>query len=333
MGAARFFVRLCAAAVVAAAALAVTGVAGAASNGALSIQVFPSTLLSGGAGVAVATFTNTGDSTLNHVVLTVNLGTATFGSVIPSSGCTNTTSTVTCTISPAGGILIGQTVKTTVEFTAPSSGSSVTISGTATWGSPNTGKPNGTPPPRNTATDSKTVNLFSNVAGANSSCKAGGDHLSANNGGGGQQIDVTAGDNTLELPCTPIVVGIDNNGVFFTELPTLTAPGTVVLTYTQDETLPFVAEGPAYLHEYPNYPSLSGELTVPACGGSDPYVQSPNGPATIPTDPSDSVSTDSCVYRVDPTDDTSLDGGFPDYDTGTITLHVTGSATGDPGYH
>ena len=62
------------AAAISAVVIAVTaGGAGAGGSATLNLQLFPSSLLPNGTGAALATFTNGGSSTVNHVVVNVTL--------------------------------------------------------------------------------------------------------------------------------------------------------------------------------------------------------------------------------------------------------------------
>jgi hypothetical protein len=337
-----------AAAAVSAIAIAATaGGARAGGSASLNLQLFPTSLLPNGAGAALATFTNNGPSTLNHVVVTVTLpADFVFNQAGSSTGCTGATkahvTTVTCPLVGGGSILLGSSVLTTVAYTAPGAGTNLQFSSSATVNSQTKGKPNGNPgnSPFTITGNSPKANVISDLADGQSSCTAGGGTLGATSGG--QSIGVTAGANSVGLTCTPITTGIDNSaeGIFFVKMPPLTSPATVTLTFA-DGNLPFATDTdgedpgpPQYLHEYPNYPDTTTVWSVPACGD---YVQSPNGPASIPTDPALPVSTDACISSVVPTDDSATDvvdeEPSPDFDQGTITLKVQGSSTGDSGFH
>jgi hypothetical protein len=333
------------AAAVSAIAIAVTaGGAGAGGMATLNLQLFPSSLLPNGAGAALATFTNNGPSTMNHVVVTVTLPA---GFVFNQSGsstyCSAQGQVVTCPLVGGGSILIGQQVLTTISYTAPSTGTNLAFSSMATVNSQTKGKPNGNPgnSPFTITGNAPKASVIGNAAAGQSSCKASGDTLSAT--AGGQSISVTAGANSLGLACTPITTGIDNSssGIFFVKAPSLAAPGTVVLTFA-DGNLPFstdtgedeLSSPPGFLYEWPNYPDMtaSSEVSVPGCVD---YVQNPGTPAVIPTDGSlngGATSTDSCIQSVSPADDSAADGGVADNDAGTITLEIKGSNTGDGGY-
>jgi hypothetical protein len=331
-----------AAAAASAIAIAVTaGGAVAGGSATLTLQLFPSSLLPGGAGAALVTFKNNGPSTLNHVVVTVTLPAGfTFDAAHSSAYCKAKAQVVTCPLVGGGSILLGASVFTTIAFTAPNAGTNLPFKSSATWNSQTNGKPNGSPGNQPFTIKSPDANASvisaGSLVGSASSCKSGGDSLDASDQENGQSIAVTAGANSVGLTCTPITTGIDNASIFFAKLPPLTTPATVVLTFA-DGNLPFATETdedspapPMYLDEYPNYPSLAGEVSVPAC---EDYVQSPNGPESIPTDPALSNSSDACISRVDPADDSSADDGEPDFDQGTITLEVQGSTTGDGGFH
>lgn len=298
-------------------ALAVgVGVARAGGGATLSLQVYPGTLAPGGSGAVAVTFGNDGPSTLTHVIVEVALPAgAAFDAADSSSACSGTGSDVTCSL---GKVSKGATVVSTIAFDgAPGSGTA-SFSGQATWDAPSAGTPNGTALSSDTTSASASAEVLSGVV-ASSSCRPAGDSLHASTGAG-QGIDVTAGANTLGLTCTPILVGIDDASIAFTKLPTLTAPAHVTLTFP-DETLPWPADqsppahrdphAPTMLIEYPSYPSLSPSNEVHGCVAG-----------AIP------AGADACIVTIDGSGDP--DG---DFDAGTITLLVQGSATGDPGFH
>jgi hypothetical protein len=346
------------AAAVSAVAIAVTaGGAGAAGNATLNLQVFPSTILTGGAGAILATFQNNGPSTDNHAVVTVDLNGATFDQANSSAGCTPTSATpsgtgASCLLVGGGSISAGSTVFTTIAFTngpstaqqapclpnPPFSAPCTTFGSTVTWNSKTTGKP-GSSPGNQTFTlggSGGTADLLSAGSLLDSGSTCGGGSAHANNNGNG--INVSAGSNTAHLTCTPITVGIDQSGILFTKMPTLTAPANVTLTFP-DEQLPWPSYenppaasnlcekngkrdpcAPTQLIEYPNYPDTSTQVQVPACSTG------PHGP-TLPVNPPAGFSTDACIVSITSTD---ADG---DFDAGTITLLAQGSNTGDSGFH
>lgn len=312
----------------AAAAALVVGatVAQAAGGGTLTLQAFPATVVSGGTGALLATFQNTGTSTLTHVVVTVDIGGASFAGG-SSGNCSATATGGSCAL---GNVPSGGTVKETIAFTVAADATAVTFDGTATWNAASVGKPKGAPTSSQTTSASAGADVLSlgSLAAANSSCDPGGGSLSAT-ADNGQQIYVQAGDNTLGLSCTPIVAGIDGSNVLFTKLPPLNDVATVVLTFT-DENLPWPVDAfgtlapesrddfaGSTLYEYPSYPNTETTVSVPPC----------NADGSLPSSPGEGQSTDSCVFQV------AVSGDYDeDADAGTITLHVQGSATGDPGY-
>jgi hypothetical protein len=304
------------------------GAARAGGSATLTLAVYPGTLAPGGSGALAATFTNNGPSTLTHVIVNVVLPSpASFDAADSSPVCGGSGQTVSCSL---GDLQKGVTIVSTVAFTgAPSSGP-VSFSAAATWDAASVGNPKGA-----AASKSTTSYTLSNVAVldttggfVSSSCTAHGGSLSAANGG--YATDVSAGDNTLGLTCTPIMTGIDGSDRPFVKLPPLKTPATVVLTFP-DERLPWPSgdsnypvpnsrdlAAPTELIEYPAYPSLNGAENVPWC---DAAASSPPGP----------VSSDSCIVSIQSTDEGESQDN--DADRGTVTLRVQGSATGDPGYN
>jgi uncharacterized repeat protein (TIGR01451 family) len=325
------------AAAVSAVAIAVTaGGAGAAGSATLSLTAFPTAVLTNGAGTILATFTNKGPSTLNHVVVSVNLPAGVvFVSAHSSAGCTAGTpnvhtgvTTVTCQLAGGGSILVGAIVYTTIAYTAPqngTTGSQLAFTSSATANSQTNGKPKGSPGNQNFNIPGGGANpsLLStgDLAGSNSTCGGG----SADASGDSHEIDVTAGSNTAHLTCTPITVGIDANSsdtdILFTKMPQLTEPAQVTLTFPEDQ-LPWPASmsppedrdpsAPTALEEYPNYPSLANPVDVGPCDSG----------------PSLPAGSDACIVSIDASADIDEDS-----DAGTIQLLVQGSTTGDGGFH
>jgi hypothetical protein len=331
--------------VAAAAAIAIAialtaGGAGAAGSVSLNLDVFPSTILTSGAGAIRAAFANSGPSTANHVVVTVHLNGATFDAADSSTGCSASVDVVTCLLVSGGSVAANTTVFTTIAFTnGPTTGDSTTFASSVTWNSKTAGKPGGTPGNQTftLAGGGGTAQLLAtgSLAGSFSTCGLGGGSADAT--GNSHEIKVTAGSNTANLTCTPITVGIDDNDVLFTKMPSLTTPATVALTFP-DEQLPWPSYmnppasspsgqcekngkrdpcAPTQLLEYPNYPVLDTSVQVPKCA---------TGPA-LPAHPGPGFSTDACIVSIQSTD---TDG---DFDAGTITLLAQGSNTGDSGFH
>jgi hypothetical protein len=280
------------AAVIAALVVAV-GVANAKNSGTLTVG--PAFVDASGYGVVQATFTDTGNSTLTHVVVSFDLGAGTIDSGSSSAGCSGTT----CSL---GKIAKGDVVNLTVVFTG-FTGSSIT--GTATWDAGTTSKGKGGS--KDSSSDTVTPTMVNALTFGCTSTSSGGQGISVDGGG----------CNSIE--------GIDNGGHYFVKGIDNGQTATVTLTFG-DGNLPFSGEdntlevAPQYLDEYPNYPgSLSPELAVDACDGYD-------GPLAVQTDPGHIVSTDSCISDI-----TISDTVDEDNDAGTITLDVTGTP-GDPGY-
>jgi len=303
------------------------GVAGAGANATLTLQVLPGLLAPGGSGAVAATFTNSGPSTLAHVIVHVTLPAGmTFDSANSSAACNGPAPMVSCSV---GTIKKGTEIVSTIAFgSAPNTGP-VAYGATATWDAPSVGKPAGVAGSKNATNATAHAGVISLPSGfgAASSCHASGDTLFA--ASEGQSTQVVAGPNDAGLPCTPILAGVAPNpgshttDVSFVKLPLLLHPAKAVLTF-QDEWLPWPSglnppagrdfDAPAQLLEYPNYPDTSTSVVVPICLNH----------ATSPTIPSGS---DSCIVSVDGSSDPD-----EDFDSGTLTLLVQGSGTGDPGY-
>jgi hypothetical protein len=304
------------------AALVFSGVAAAGGgSGTLSMTVTPSALAPGGPGVITATFTNTGKTTLTHVVLNVDLAGGTFSSTGSSASCSGTATGATCSL---GNLAKGASVVSTIAFTNSSSSGPWTFNGTATWDAASVGNPQGNAA-NNKATASATAQSIvptgSSLLVVNSGCAANGGSVAATNGDEG--ISATAGTPPDSLPCTPITDGVvtDPNGgsdILFVKLPATPNPVSVTLTFA-DDNLPHpgteVGDGPANLTEYPNFPDLSTSVTVPFC----------NLESSTPIP----AGSDSCIVSVNPADDND-DDGFSD--VGTIDLLVQSNGN-DPGYH
>jgi hypothetical protein len=280
-----------------AAALAIGGAAARAAGGAtLSLQVFPSALLSGGHAAILATFTNTSGSTFEPVIVSVRLAGGTFDAGGSSAFCRASDAGAACSL---GEVAPGGVVTMTIAFTAPSgdTGDTVTFDGAAIW------KIKDTSHSRQSTTTSASATLIStgDLAAFDSSCLPGGGMLAAS--AGGRTIAVTAGANTVGLTCTPIITGIDNSSTFFTKLPPLATPATVVLQFTGSLPVTYA------LHEFPNYPDTSTVVIVPDCN-SDGSIPSPAAPG---------YAGDACIWEFH-------------HEDGRFVLHVQGSATGDPGW-
>jgi hypothetical protein len=290
--------RLGVATAVAAAALVASGVAAAGGGGTLSLTAF---VKSDGTGFVQATFTNTGGNTLTHVVVSVDLGGATFSSTGSSAGCTGTSSGASCAL---GNVAGGGVTVANVAFTGGSTGT--ILNGTATWDAATVGKPKGTASGNTTSATQVTPTLVSAVA---SGCN------SAASGGRGIAVTGNGCDNSIE--------GIDNSNIFFVKGVAKGQTATVTLTYP-DEALPFSADDNFQgVFEYPKYPTLEPQEEVQFCDTS----QNPEG---WPTEEA-TVSTDSCIASIQSTDEGDSDSQDNDADAGTVTLHVTGTGS-DPGY-
>jgi Domain of unknown function DUF11 len=300
------------------------GTARAGGSATLSLAVFPGTLAPGGSGAVAATFVNNGPSTLTHVIVNVTLPVgATFDAADSSAACAGTAPTIACSL---GNLHNGVTVISTIAFdNAPASGP-VEFDGSATWDAASVGKPHGAAASNDTASGTATADVLPPGGSASSNCLPHGSTLSAT-AEDGRGTEVTAGDNTLGLSCTPILTGVDTSDVSFVKLPTLQTPATVVLTFP-DETLPWPsepnvtpppesrdAEAPAELVEYPHYPSLASPVNVPGCVAG-----------AIPS------GFDACIVSIQSNDEGELESQDNDADLGTITLLVQGSSTGDPGF-
>ena len=277
------------------------------SGGSLTLAVYPGTLVPGGSGAVAATFTNNTSITLAHVVVHVTLpAPASFDAADSSPVCHGSAQTVECSLA---GVHEGTAVLSTIAFTGGPASGPVSFSSKAAWN-------------KDTISFTLSAPVLATGGTTDSTCAPHEGTASADQDGYGS--DVTAGANTLGLTCTPIATGIDNSDIAFVKIPPLKVPASVVLTFP-DHHLPWPAGNRGYpvpadrdpwapteLTEYPSYPSLAGPVSVPWC---DPGAMKPPAP----------LSTDSCIVSITGTDD--------DADSGTVTLRVQGSATGDPGYH
>jgi hypothetical protein len=308
---------VCAAVLVGALALG-AGDAGAAGGGSLVFDVSVSAV--------EATFTNTGGSTLTHVMLNVDLGGATFDPSGSSSGCAGTGSGAVCAL---GNVHAGGVVITKIGFVDDAS---TGLSGTATWTAASVGNPQGAA----AAKDVAVLGAF--ASGCNSATYSG------------ETISISDSSS-----CSSAVEGIasDPNGgndVYFVKGIPAGKQVTVELTFP-DEFLPVpVYEGsfpgprdtdgqvPQNLDEYTLWPSTSVEVMVPKC-------DLVNDQPVLPTNPGPGFSTDSCIAGLVSTDGIPgyLDNGRDlctvsdvvcdyDFDKGYIDLLVEGTGL-DPGYH
>jgi hypothetical protein len=307
----------------------------------LTVSILPNALTAGNQGVAQATFHNSGTRlTSAALFLTFSKPVA----VVPTAGCHSLAPLFPKTVACLLGIVGPNASATrTVQFTVPSTGSTLTVNGLAGYldrGPLGIGVAKGsatalifpagagmafTPPPGQTVQTETTDCL-----GQNDSASSTYTNSSYENGSAGTDVTATGLDG---LPCAPVVTGVatDNSDGktpnLFVKAP-LGQQFTVVLTFP-DEYLPwpdnedgvpppegFDDSGGFTLFEWPNYPDTSTQVTVPPC----------NEDGSIPTS-GEGSSTDSCVV--------SVDGGSDpdeDFDAGTITLHTVGTGA-DPGYH
>lgn len=308
------------------AALAVgAGVATAGGGATLSLQVTPSSLIAGGPGFVFATFTNTGNSTLTHVVVNVDLGGATFNAIGSSPACTAAASGASCSL---GNVKKGGVVVSTIAFTAPGSGGSLTVQGKAAWDAASVGNPHGAAASKDTATASPvTPNVVdvSGLIGVSGGCVASGGSVTSGD------IQLGINGNTSGLPCAPIVAGTtqlhDNCEVLFAKVPN-GQTATATLTFPDDclpwppnqhgDSPPDGADTAAglTLFENPVFPNPGSSAIVPACTS--------NG--SIPA-PVSGYSTDACVVSV-----TASDVEDADADAGSIVLNIVGGP-GDGSFH
>lgn len=330
-----------AAAVVAALAVG-AGVARADHTGTLSLQVIPSSLISGGPGWVFATFQNTGHSTLNNVIVNVDLGGATLDASGTDAACIAAGSGVSCSL---GTVRAGGVVVSTIAFTAPGSAGPLTIGGTATWDAKTNGNPGNSS--NHTSTDSATATVSDISATLGESligtpvgrCVTPGESPVSSGG-----IDVTGNSTPAGLPCQPLVVGTTtlSDGppkeqgqpacvALFAKVPGGTT-ASAKLTFT-DGCLPwpdsqdtngvpsdFDANAGYFLYENVSFPTADTEVIVPPC----------NSDGSVPTSgsyDSHTASTDACVVSV-----TANDTVDSDSDAGSILLNLKGSA-GDGGFH
>ena len=162
-------------------------------------------------------------------------------------------------------------------------------------------------------------------------------------------------DPSLGLPCTPLSVGVGpnpgggaNTDVAIVDVPQLTTPATVVLTFP-DEALPnegLEKPGQYWISNLPpgSVPSDDNPNNLTEFYPGDPglgshQVQACNAGPTIP------AGQDSCIVSVLATYSGNATTGYTeasgdpsdpvevaDFDEGTITLLVQGSGLGDPAY-
>lgn len=313
-------------AAVAVAALVVgAGVASAGGGATLGLQVVPSSLIAGGPGFVFATFTNTGNSTLTHVIVNVDLGGASFNATGSPPACTAAGSGASCSL---GDVKKGGVVVSTIAFTAPGSGGPLTMNGKATWDAASVGNPQGAAASKDTATAaSQTASVFDlgqALIGVQGSCVSSSGSVTSGD------IVVGISGNTSGLPCAPIVAGTtqlhDNCEVLFAKVPN-GQTSTAKLTFP-DDCLPWPAnqhgDSPGgadlvagtTLFENPVFPNTGPEVIVPACMSNGSIPPSASG-----------YSTDACVVSV-----TSTDTEDSDADEGFIMLNVVGGP-GDGAFH
>lgn len=333
------------------AALAVgASVASAGQSAMLSLQVIPSTLVSGGPGWVSWTFTNTGTTPLNDVILTFGIGTSALGGTFVSSGpstgpvvpdCTGNGSDVSCSLGtvPAGGV-----VQSMIAYTAPTNCSSsgpctFSVSGSATWDALTNGHPSNSS--THTSVFAQTVNVVDSYTFPSTNLSVPLDSSNVSFGCGEEpvsfgnstdpNINVEPNGNTSGLPCSPIIAGTttapNGCGLLFEKLAS-GQTATVTLTFP-DECLPWpnnndgTYSGPRKaenagqpLLENPNFPNPGPEWSVPWCdeNGLIPSFSTP--------DPSTGLdySTDACISSI-----TATDTAPPDADEGMIQLYVVGS--------
>ena len=315
------------------------GAAAAAGNPpTFTVSVLPSSLTVGKSGVVQGTFTNNGTA-VSGVAFTFTFPFAV--SVPAANGCASILpKTVGCIVGLVGS---GEKASKAFQFTVPAASNlpalpdSIAVNGVAGWLSPappraGLAKTNGTatiyPAGSTAVVPLPTVGGFEALSGA-SDCVGQAGNVDGTFTGTFEGVSgvegpvVTAGPNSVGLPCTPIVAGVvqdsAGNDQLVAKLP-LGTTATVTL-YFGDEQLPWPSglppwsgsrdtDAPQHLYEYPNYPDLTGQVEVPVCT---------NG--VIPS------GHDACIVSV-----TSTDTGDNDNDAGYMVLNVVGSA-GDGAFH
>jgi len=316
--------------------------AAAASSASLTVSILPTPLTAGSQGVVQATFNN-GSAKLTGAAIFLTFGSPVTPPFTPGNGCSSLAhfpNTVACSL---GVMQPNTSVTRYVEFMVPATGPVTVkyVAGYLSLGPLGAGLAKGSAmapvdPPGMASIDLGPTGGATSVGGQ-SGCVGPGHTVSIDgltgNGfeeGGTAGADVTVGSNAAGLPCTPIITGVVQGGTgsahgnctdYYTNVP----DGTKVqikLTFP-DECMPWpdneagthFPEGSdetagTMLYEWPDYPSPSPEVTVPACSAGD----------TIPG------GSDACVVSVVPND------GDNDYDAGTITV-VYAPNGGDGGFH
>jgi hypothetical protein len=312
-----------AAAAISAAALVAAGVGTAGTSAALTIQVVPGSLSAEQTGLALASLTNNGPSTLTHVLVRVDFPSAV--TVTAPAGCTPASGPVGSVTCSLGKLKAGTSATRAVSFGVPSGAASLQLSASATWDSESVGHGSSFAHGRRdngksqlTATSSPVTVFAAGDSTHVGTCATSGSFDAELNGQGTELPSVPATAGSLGLPCTPLALGVEPQPASFpsgfkteiavVDLPQLQQPATVLLSFP-DENLPGSVDNLYPLREFPNWPDTSVIVTVPQCQGG-----------AIPS------GFDSCIASVTPNDPDE------DADAGTIALLVQGSGLGDPRY-
>jgi hypothetical protein len=289
---------------VVAAALTATSRAGSV-RASVDVQISPHVLTAGGTGLITIKFLNSGPSTVNHVLATVNAGTGNLP--LPASaftglptGCSVTPGTTTVLTCDLGQVPPGL-VRRVISFTAPATVTPFFVHVSASF---DEGKNTG-------LTDTVTGDdpfPFSIASSTDSTkkgqCTAGGSTLTATDTDQQTVLTYQGLPSTL-LPCTPVsagvIAGVPNNvahpfpKISFVDFLDGAGLATVKILFLSPPK--GVTKKNLALYELPNFPI---DLTATDGGAAVPPCVTVNGSLQIPPG-SDFVS---CVVSVD-----TLSGG------------------------
>ena len=309
-----------------AAGLVAVPIGNAGPNASLTVQLVPGAISAGEPALAVATFQNVGNDTLPHVVVDLNFPK---GMTVPSTptGCARANGSLENVVCTLGDVPAGQTRHAfVIAHVAKNLGATQSIKvAFALRVGP------GLPAPIETGASAQV--LASTDAANRGNCKAKPSTLTAVNAG-----QVTAllsppvASASLQVPCTPLSVGVDpapfGRGFRAQEaavgLPSLVHPAIVKLTFA-NETLPDekweddipAGRTPSFDNPNPLWridPNTGKLYVVPKCLSGERFP----------------AGWRSCVLQVHAIDTGT--GPSDDLDQGWVKLLVQGAGFGDPRY-
>ena len=334
---------------------ALVGVAKVEAGGSatLAIGLVPGSVTAGQQALAVATFTNSGPSTLVQVLAKLTFSSPV--SIDSAPGCLPRSGTATTLYCVLLNVKKGTSQQIVISY-VPSVTGSLTLNGTATyagWQRPLIQTVSASSQPAIVFAAGDPTNSSNCLASPQTLTATG--NLTTSDGVGVQQTQLPnppTVDPSLGLPCTPLAVGVGDvpssgvadTNIAIVDVPQLSAPATVVLTFP-DEALPnegvpntsqttaaMTACSTSGLPAAPIISNLGGKT---ASNDNPNYLQelgpgeSVSGEHTVcgcDTGPTIPAGQDSCITNVTSADDDN------DFDAGTITLLVQGNGLGDPAY-